>query len=32
MLDYLMMQKSYSYANLDGSMDPEERVFISLTV
>jgi DNA excision repair protein ERCC-6-like 2 len=26
MLDYLMMQKSYSYCNLDGSMTLEERI------
>jgi DNA excision repair protein ERCC-6-like 2 len=32
MLDYLMMQKSYSYTHLDGSMDPEERVSASLTI
>lgn len=25
MLDYLMMQKSYTYANLDGSMDLDQR-------
>ena len=29
MLDYLMMQKSYTYANLDGSMDLDERMTYS---
>jgi DNA excision repair protein ERCC-6-like 2 len=32
MLDYLMMQKSYSYTNLDGSMDLEERVSFILAI
>jgi SNF2 family DNA or RNA helicase len=31
MLDYLMMQKSYTYASLDGSMDLDQRISISIS-